>query len=406
MFNNRGATFAITIAFACYIGVNYGFGIDLFSMVISDMKKEIGFDYTVVGTMAACARGGFLLASIVSVLIAPLIGSGRLIILSVVVCTACFWVMAFAGNVWLIGVLLTIMGMCAASVYIPMVEIIGRFIQFKYQARVTGLISGGQSFGVIGASLMVPYFVTHQTWRSVWIMAGFTALNVAIASFLALNKVGVFDSHLSDGLRRRSGSGSSLSCGQSVLTRAAVLVYALYFMSAFACNPFQTYLSAYLRDELGFTVNLAATVWACIGFPGIISGFAMGFAADHFGIRFSLIIAYLSILCATLILLIHLHPSLFTLAGILFGLAFYSIFGLVPAYICKTNTPPMAVNVFAIANIVHGAGGISGNFLGGWFKDTMNSFQWLYGVIAIAALILILLTIFLPSENILTEDGL
>lgn len=391
-----GITITISIAFAVYIAVNYGFAIDLFSMVVSDMRHDIGFSYTAVGTVSAFVRGGFLAASLLSMFIIPVIGAGRLVVLSVAVCTICFWGMAFAGNVWVIGGIMTLIGACAATVYIPMVEVVGRFVGKAYHGRVIGFICGGQSLGVMGASLMVPYFVTHHTWRWAWMAVGLIALALLAATCPALRRIGVF----------APGAGKTHFKEESgpdrvriTLTPGTLLVLALYFLSAFSFNPFQTYLSPYFRDELGFTVETAATVWSCIALPGVVAGLLMGYVADRINTGFSLIVAYAATLTATLILLVLPHTPLLIPAGLLFGLAFYSVFGLIPAYISKVNPPKTAVKIFALANIAHGAGGISGNFIGGWLKDATQTFQWLYWLIAATLMLLILLSRFLPGES-------
>lgn len=398
-FTARGVMIVISITFAGYIAVTYGFAIDLFSMVVSDMKSEIGFSYTAVGTISAFVRGGFLVASLLSIFIIPLLGAGRLVILSVLVCTTCFWGMAFANTVWVIGFLMTLIGACAATVYIPMVEIAGRFIEKKYHGRVIGFICGGQSLGVMGGSVMVPYFVTHYSWRGVWIAVGSIGVAVLVCSCIILSQIGIFDTESSSGLDQSTEPDAPSHEIQTVFNLGTILVLLLYFLSAFSYNPFQTYLSPYFRDELGFSVETAAVIWSCIAAPGVCSGLLMGYLADRLTIRFSLIVAYAATLIATLILLYFPSSSFLFVAGVLFGLAFYSIFGLIPAYISKVNTPSMGVKVFAMANIVHGAGGITGNFLGGWLKDNTGTFQWLYGAIACTLVVLIIFTLFLPNEH-------
>ena len=73
----------ISIIFAAYIAVNYGFAIDLFSMVVPDMKKDLGLSYTTVGNISACVRGGFLAASLLTMYLVQWVGAGRLVYLSV-----------------------------------------------------------------------------------------------------------------------------------------------------------------------------------------------------------------------------------------------------------------------------------------------------------------------------------
>ncbi|MEH0019680.1 MAG: MFS transporter [Desulfobacter sp.] len=395
----RRTMIAISIIFAGYIAINYGFAIDLFSMVVPDMKTEIGFSYTAVGTISAFVRGGFLTASLMSIFLIPRIGSGRVVFLSVVVCTACFWGMASARTPLAVGAFMTLIGACAATVYIPMVDIVGRFIPKKYHGRVIGFICGGQSIGVMAASVMVPYVVTHYTWRWAWMAVGTIAAAVLVVSGILLRRIGVFAHPDTDTPGPSPATASSPGRLRTILTPGTILVMLLYFLSAFCYNPFQTYLSPYFRDELGFSVETATLIWSCIALPGVVSGLFMGYIADRFSICVSLVIAYGATVLATLVLIFFPGSGLLPVAGLLFGLAFYSVFGLIPAYISKVNTPSVGVKVFALANIVHGAGGISGNFLGGWLKDATGTFVWLYSLITAALVLLVVFTLFLPNEK-------
>ncbi|MCG8565316.1 MAG: MFS transporter [Desulfobacterales bacterium] len=400
---NGRVTATIGIIFAVYIAVNYGLAIDLFSMVVSDMKKDMGFDYTVVGLMSAFTRGGFLTASLISIFIIPRLGDGRTVFVSLLTCIACFWGMAATDNVWVMGSLMTLMGAAAATIYIPMVGIVGRFVDGKYHGRLLGLICGGQSVGVMGASLLVPFCVNHYSWRWAWVGVGVFGLVVALVSFCFLKPLGVFGGNGEGG---GHGKAAPVETG-ALMTRATLLVLAIYCLSAFSCNPFQTYLSSYLRDELGFSVDMAARVWSCIALPGLGAGVVMGWLADRLSVGFSLVVAYVAIFLATLILLLWPTPVLLMPAGILFGLAFYSIFGLIPAYISKTHSPAAGVKVFALANILHGMGGMGGNFLGGWFKESMGTFQWLYGIVLGVMVVLVILALALPRESgTVTDEAL
>ena len=389
----------ISIIFAAYIAVNYGFAIDLFSMVVPDMKKDLGLSYTTVGNISACVRGGFLAASLLTMYLVQWVGAGRLVYLSVAICTACFWGLTLANSAWVVGSLMTLIGACAASVYIPMVGVVGRFVAKKYHGRVIGFICGGQSLGVIGASWLVPYAITHHTWRQAWTTVGIIGVATLVLTCLPLWKIRVFESTPESD---ESGTAEGASLGKEAgvpWAKGTYLILILYFLSAFSFNPFQTYLSPYLRGELGFSVEAAAGVWSLIALPGVVSGLFMGYLADRLGISVSLVVAYGATLVATLILLLAPHSHAMALGSLLFGIAFYSIFGLIPAYISKVNSPAVAVKVFALANIAHGAGGISGNFFGGRSKDILGTFQWLYALIAMVLVGLIILSLILPKEK-------
>ena len=170
-------------------------------------------------------------------------------------------------------------------------------------------------------------------------------------------------------------------------------------MNGFSTMPFQNYLSPYLREELGFTVDFAATVWGVIGFIGMFSGFIVGWMSDKTGVKIALIFTYICIFFSSLILVLYPAGNLPLVAGILFAIAFYPIFGLVPAYIAKSAKGAESTVIFGVANITLGVGGMVGNYLAGIQKSLSDTFVWNYVAIAVSALLLGLLTLILPNEN-------
>lgn len=392
----------ISIAFASYIAISYGFAIDLFSMVVPDIRQDLQFSYTAVGVISASTRAGFLGASLLCIVFFSRLCAGKVVLGSVIICMGCFLWIATAHNVWLVGIAMTIIGGCAATVYIPMVEIVGQYIPKKYHGRVIGFICGGQSLGVMGSSFIVPYTVSHHSWRWAWISVfAITLFSVGI-SVLFLKPIGVFSAVKSKSVKDTPEKISVLGDLKGIITRGTIIILALYFFSAFSYNPFQTYLSAFLREELYLMVSTAGFVWTCIAIPGIISGLLLGWIADRFGTATSLVIAYTATIIATLLFLHFYSSSVFlSISGLLFGLAYYSIFGLIPSYISKVHRPELAAKVFAIANVLHGVGGISGNFLGGWIKDKSGTFWWLYLLIIGVLVCLIVISFMLPKENTL-----
>ncbi|TIL84244.1 MAG: MFS transporter [Mesorhizobium sp.] len=87
------------------------------------------------------------------------------------------------------------------------------------------------------------------------------------------------------------------------------------------------------------------------------------------------------------------------LAAICFGLAFYAVYGLIPASISKAATPENATSIFAIANVFLGFGTTFANFTGGYLQNSVGSFQAIYFAVAGVAALAICLTLILPAER-------
>lgn len=90
-------------------------------------------------------------------------------------------------------------------------------------------------------------------------------------------------------------------------------------------------------------------------------------------------------------------------AAVAFGLSFYAIFGLIPAYITKAASPEASTAIFAVANVFLGIGTSFGNAGSGFFQSWMGSFQGIYAGVAAIAAVAMILTLLLPDERKITK---
>lgn len=89
-------------------------------------------------------------------------------------------------------------------------------------------------------------------------------------------------------------------------------------------------------------------------------------------------------------------------AAVAFGLSFYAIYGLIPAYITKTASPESSTAIFAVANVFLGVGTSFGNAGSGYFQSWLASFQGIYAGVAVIAAVGIILSLILPDERKIT----
>jgi predicted MFS family arabinose efflux permease len=391
----RLTTILISFFFTTFIAVTYGFGVYLFPAILTDMKADLGLTYTQIGMITGLSQAGFLIASLGSGFLTTFIGGGVLIIVSVFICGLCLTGLAFSSNSWLIGAQLTLLRACSAMAWVPMVAVVGRWIAFQNRSKVFGLISSGTSYGVFINGLIVPYFILYHHWRDIWLATGLGTLALTATSFFCLRRVGVLDDDAdtpAEVLPRRRGI-------RLPFTPTVWIILIIFFLLGLAYIPFQTYLSPYLREELGMGVEVAGGVWSLIGFVGMGGGFLMGLLSDRIGIRPVMILTYALTIVAAGVLYLSAGPVWLLIAGAAFGLAFYALFGITPAYIAKVFPPDQAGLLFGVANVSMGAGCMIGNFMGGWSKTATGTFIWVYVSVGALAMILIPISCLLPLEH-------
>jgi MFS family permease len=398
--------FVATVLLTSFVAATYGFGFYLFSQIVPDMRADIGFDYTTVGTITAAGQLGFLLFALFGTWLSGRVGGIQVVIGSVALCGLCLLAVPLTDNITIITVLLGITGGTAASAYVPLVEIVGRVIDYRHRGKVLGLISSGTSYGVFVNSLLVPSFVGGGNWRGLWFVVGTATLMVTVVAALTFWRLGLFrpvnagpDGHAETDGKSETGRRAPVPGLRTVLVGWVLVVWGMKFLNGFASMPYQNYLSPYLREELGFTVDYAAAVWGTIGVIGMVSGFVVGWMSDRTGVRKALLFSYSCFFVSAMILVVAPVGYLPLLSGALFAVAFYPIYGLLPAYVSKTASGAAATLVFGIANVTQGIGGIAGNYLAGIIASTTGSFLWFYVVIAAGTVVLGFLTTRLPPEG-------
>ncbi len=400
----QAAQIEITVLFTAFVGAVYGFGMYLLPAIAESVRRDIHFSYGTMGLIAGGVQAGFLAASAVAGFLTLRFGATNLILFSIVLSALALGGLALAGSVPVLGALLLILGACASFIWVPMVEVSREIIPPRNRAKALGLMSSGTGHGVFINSMLLATVLPEHGWRALW------AATCAVVAALALYSLW----RLAPMRYRRQGrkgeepvSGSGKSVNRVRIAglprRLVGGILAMMFLNGMSCMSFQTYLSAYLVGQLGFGEAGAASAWGIIGLVGMFSGFLMGVLADRITIRRGMAVTCLVLGLSSLMIMLagtgagrHL---LVHLAAVAFGLSFYAIFGLVPAYISHLFDDGNAAVVFAFGNVTLGVGGMAGNLAGGYAREITGSFDLLYLMILAAAILSAVIAMRLPGET-------
>jgi predicted MFS family arabinose efflux permease len=398
----------ITILFTAFVGTTYGFGTYLFPFLMPDMRVDLGLSYSDVGLMTASAQIGYLVAAVGSGALASRLGAGRIIVGSMMLCTIALGLLTVTSAPWATGVLLTLLGAMGASAWVPMARICQRFIPDRHRGKSLGLMSSGTSYGVFVNGLLAPYVLAFADWRAVWLIVsiGTGAITAAGVAFLA--SLGI----LKRPVARRAPLPDDRVPAADIWQRLRPLintgnatVWLMMLVSGFAAFSYQTYLSAYVTEELSFPIETAGFAWTVIGLTGMGAGFVVGGLADRLTIRRGLLVSFVLLGAAGLLLLWRVESGVTAIyvSSVTFGLAFYAIFGLFPAYMSRTVPQEDLSMVSGVGHTFMGLGGVFGNFLGGQLKDLTGTFDWNYVLVVGSGLVLVAMTLLvLPSDRAAT----
>lgn len=399
--------FATLFCFTAFIGVTYGFGVYLFPALAPEMMRDIEFTYRDMGLATGLAQAGFLCCALLSGLLTKRYGGFTIIRISLLTCLLSLAGIAITDSFMVMSAMLVLLGGSAAAVWTPMAELSQRFFASRHQGKSLGLMSSGTAYGVFINSLLIAVVFQTYGWRAIWLISCVLVVLLCAGSFILLGRLERLDQPPKPQAKTRMRTEPTVASQiKSLPLGNTSLILCLMLLNGFACIPFQTYLTSFLVDEHMFNLQNSANAWRLIGLIGMFSGFAMGALGDRITIRWSLLITYGALGLATAMLLVD-QVGIFQLYVIAsaFGLAFYAIFGLLPAYISHNYQGNKASIVFAFGNIALGLGGIIGNAAGGLIKQETGSFAGLYSAILIVTCVSIGLCFRLKSETSLRKMG-
>ena len=143
------------INFAAMIAVTYGFGIYLFTALAPAMMRDVGFSYYEMGVITGITQVGFLVFALCSGLVTAIFSAFTIMRFSLVMCALSLGGLYLADSVFAVGLCLTLLAGCAASVWTPMAEATQSLLRAEHQGKALGLMSSGTAYGVFAKSIIM-----------------------------------------------------------------------------------------------------------------------------------------------------------------------------------------------------------------------------------------------------------
>ncbi|KMZ13721.1 Transporter [Candidatus Burkholderia humilis] len=169
---------------------------------------------------------------------------------------------------------------------VPTVGAISRSVPFAYRSRVNGLVSSGTAYGQVVNGMLVPWLLTG--------VMGAVSLVIMLLGCVALRVLAsrVF---VRDALPRTIDENRSSGRHRSIVTVRNLTVWILFALAGLACRPWQNYVSSFLSEERGLSLQMIGQLWSIVGVTGLFSGFLAGMLADMTGVRIALIVSFIAL---------------------------------------------------------------------------------------------------------------
>lgn len=384
------AQITLVIIFGLFLAISFGFGLDLVSAFLPDIQAEIDFYYNYLGMLTAGGKVGLIIGGVVCYLGARHFGNCCLVVVAVLLTGLSLIALGYAEQPWMVGLCMFLAGFATIVSWAPMVGVFAQFISKQHMGKAFGAVGTGAGVGTFSSGLIAPYFINNSDWRTGVISVGVSCLAFVGLSAFYLWRMNILEIKSNVPVVSQ-GVHSWFFSFATLLTRNVIMLWCLLFFVGFTMQPFQNYLSPFIRDELQYSAEIARDAWVAMGFTGLLAGIVMGMASDRFGIGNVIIVALACLIAANMFLILHHQTIYFIGTGIGFGICFYSVPALIPTYIGKIYNAELATQIFAGGNIMLGIGAVFGNIFGGITKENLGTFKIYYISSIMAVLVMMVL---------------
>lgn len=391
---------AAVLLVAAFVGVTYGFGIYVFSQLLPTMSHDLGFSYATAGRITAVGQALFIVFAFAATWLAHRFNGAMVVIGSATLAAACLIGVGLTHSTVMLTICLGVAAGTSASVYVPIVEIVPRLIEDGRRGTALGIISSGTTYGVFVSAAIIPLLTGTLGWRSVWFaVAAVSAVFIFIAIRL-FARLGLFaDAPAAPAPRTATAPKRSWRSAVTFISVWMAGIWIIKFMNGFSFMSYQNFLTPLLHNHGGQSIRYSSAVWMTIAVVGAVSGFAVGRLGDLLGLRRTLTLCYVFFFASCLLLHFAQAGVLPFVSAALFGLSFYPIYGLVPAYVSLVSTGAQATLIFGLANIFQGGGGVVGNVVGGSVATNTGWLPNYYLILGMGAFVLAAATMLLPSDR-------
>jgi predicted MFS family arabinose efflux permease len=294
----------------------YGIGRQAYGLFVPRFREDFGLPMDVLGFYASAAQAGYLVATVVTGVLAARFGPRVPVISGCLLLAVGAAMTASAPGPFVLAAGITAAGASAGGAWGPFSDAVEVQVPSSGSRRALALVNAGSPVGLVVASVLV--LVAGDRWRAAWWAFALIGLVAAAAAWRGLGPVapGPARDH------ERPGVGwfvNARSVRLLVVTLGISITSGAYF--AYAPDTAQ---------DAGLGGWVGPAMWAALGIAGAAVGVFGGGIADRYGLRGPLAAMLLLVGGSTVLLLIAPDSLIAALGSAgLFGVGFTTGFALV-----------------------------------------------------------------------------
>jgi len=382
--------YAWVVAAAGMLAVLACLGIGRFSlgMLLPSMGAELGLTYAQMGFVSTGNFVGYLLAVLACGALVRRLGARFVIFLALATVGTTLLALSRAQGFAAALPLYLLTGVGSGAANVPMMGLVSQWFTRRLRGRAAGIMVIGSGFAIMLSGILIPEINARwgaAGWRYSWAVLGLIVLVIAlVCAALVRNapaQLGLPPCGPSDTADASTATAVPAAYRRRVLSHLG----AIYFLFGFTYVIYATFIVTTLVKEHGLSENAAGQFWFWVGALSLFSGPVFGFLSDRFGRRLGLAAVFGVHAVSYLLAGLQLPGPLLYLSIALFGLAAWSVPGIMAAAVGDYLGPAQAVSGFGTITFVFGLGQVTGPALAGLLEQTSGSFASSYLMAAVAA---------------------
>jgi predicted MFS family arabinose efflux permease len=376
--------------FAVFAAIGFGrFG---YSAVLPSMQEALDISSAAAGSLASWNQVGYTVMALVGGILASRFGVRIIVAIGLVVTALGMLLTGLADGLAVASAARLLTGMGNAMVLAPSLALMAAWFEPGRLGMASGIVPAGSSLALVVIGPMVPAILAaggDDGWRITWYVFAAVTLFIAFLVLLVMRNRPHSERHVSIG-RLRAAEMRAI-----VRSRHAWVLGLDYFLYGFAFLLFLTFFQKRLTVDLGYSSEMAGTLFLILGITGLASGVLWGRVSDGIGRGRTLAIVFLVEAAVALVFALWHNAVALAVSSAVFGICALSVPALFGAACGDRYGARLAAASLGFVTAFVGIGQIIGPYVGGALEDAFGSlapsFILSAGVFALGAIVSLLL---------------
>lgn len=350
----------------------------------------LGMQMTQAGAFMSAFYFGYIITQIPAGVLADRFGVRLILAVSLIIEGIATFAMgsitSFETGFWL----RVATGLGAGAVFAACSRALMQWFPAKERGTAFGILLAAPSGGIVLSNYIVPALNNTVGWQGAFQGIGLSTVIVGVLVFLMVRASNEAKSNES------IFGGFKIVFGSKDLILTALAGFCLMWVELGTA----TWANAYMKNELGFTVQAAGLVMIFYGIGGMLAPLVSGYVSDRIGQRKNILIfSYAIIIPITILFGYQTTMIMLSVMGFLFGFCSYLANPQLTVLVSEFAGKEWAATANGTANFFFQFASMIGPVVLGWSIDFSGSFSSVWWIMAAGPLLGILLLLPVRPEN-------